>query len=193
MFELEENRSSGPSWVACADMPDGFQAQSFTQRRVADLVIRGLLYAFVILPLAITALATFTNTASFLGPPMDMFLTWLVAAGFALIGMALLWANNNSAVEHVLRYHADKNSIALQSFNRNGTRVVLQSLQATDITSMVLVDDESTSRTEQTYDAAEVTLKVAIGRKKHILLGGQEVLIWPIYLRLLKVLPNVEK
>ena len=194
LFELEAKRWSSPSWVKVSDDADGLRAHSFHKHcRFTNALVRTLTYTIIFGPPILFVLVYTTDLVRFDADPMTQAGTWLSGAVLALIAYVFLRGYINSVVEHFLHYDPESQTLGTQAFNRKGVRVSHEIIKVSDVKSMHLVDDEGVSRTVQTHAATPVQLRIRGTRGRHTLLMGREVEIWPVFLRLRKMCPNLSE
>lgn len=194
MFELEVKRWSSPSWVKLSDDADGLRAHSFHKHcRFTDALVRTLTYTIMFAPPILFVLVYTTDLIRFDADPMTQACTWLSGSLFALIAYAFLYGYVNSDVEHILQYNPSTQTLEIQGFNRKGIRVSRDIVKVADVNSIYLVDDEGVSRTAKTHAATPFQLRIRTNKGRHHLLMGREEEIWPVYLRLREICPNLSK
>ena len=192
LHELEANRWSNSSWVKLSDDADGIRAHSFHRHcRITDALVRTLTYTLMFAPPILFVLVYTTDLIRFDADPMTQAGTWLSAAFFALIAYVFLYGYVNSDVEHILQYNPSGQILEIQGFNRKGIRVSCDIVKVADVKSIYLVDDEGVSRTVQTHASTAIQLKMRTNNGRHHLLMGREEEIWPVFLRLREVCPNI--
>lgn len=192
LFELEANRWSSPSWVKLSDDADGLRAHSFHKHcRFTDAMVRTLTYTIMFAPPILFVLVYTTDLIRFDADPMTQAGTWFSGALFALIAYVFLRGYVSSGVEHLLHYAPATQTLETQVFNRKGVRVSHETIKVSDVKSMHLVDDEGVGRTVQTHAATPFQLRIRGTRGRHTLLMGREEEIWPVYLRLRGICPNL--
>ena len=194
LFELEAKRWSSPSWVKLSDDADGLRAHSFRKHcRLTNAIVRTLTYTIMFAPPILFVLVYATSVIRFDADPMTQAGTWLSGALFALIAYVLLCGYVNSDVEHFLQHNPAAETLEIQGFNRKGVRVSHEIIKVADVKSMYLVDDEGVSRTVQTHAVTPFQLRIRSTRGRHALLMGREEEIWPVYLRLREICPNLSE
>ena len=192
LFELEANRWSSSSWVKLSDYADGLRAHSFHRHcRITDALVRTLTYTIMFAPPILFVLVYTTDLIRFDADPMTQAGTWLSAVFFALIAYVFLYGYVNSEVEHILQYNPSAQTLETQGFNRKGTRMSHDIVNVADVKSIYLVDDEGVRRTVQTHAATPFQLRIRTNKERHHLLMGREEEIWPVFLRLREVCPNL--
>ncbi|MEO1283141.1 MAG: hypothetical protein AAFV69_15590 [Pseudomonadota bacterium] len=194
LLELEANRWSSPSWVKLSDDADGLKAHSFHKHcRFTDTLVRTLTYTIMFAPLILFVLVYTTDLIRFDAAPMTQAGTWFSGALFALIAYVFLRGYVNSDVEHVLQYNPSAQTLEIQEFNRKGIRISRDIIKVADVKSLYLVDDEGVSRTVQTHAATPFQLRIHTDWGRHHLLMGKEEELWPVYLRLRDLCPNLSQ
>ncbi|MCB1521024.1 MAG: hypothetical protein KDJ37_10675 [Hyphomicrobiaceae bacterium] len=194
MFELEANRWSSPSWVKLSDDVHGLKAHSFHKHcRFTDALVRVLTYTIMFGPPILFVLVYTTDLVRFDADPMTQAGTWLSGALLALIAYVFLRGYVNSDVEHFLHYDPAARTLEIQEFNRKGIRVSRDIVKVADVKSIYLVDDEGVSRTVQTHAGTPFQLRIRTNRGRHNLLTGREEEIWPVFLRLREICPNLSQ
>ncbi|MEO1542503.1 MAG: hypothetical protein AAFR75_00555 [Pseudomonadota bacterium] len=194
LLELEANRWSSPSWVKLSDGAHGLKAHSFHKHcRFTDTLVRTLTYTIMFAPPILFVLVYTTDLIRFDADPMTQAGTWLSGALFALIAYVFLYGYVNSDVEHVLQYNPSAQTLEIQQFNRKGIHVSRDIIKVADVKSIYLVDDEGVSRTVQTHAATPFQLRIRTDKGRHHLLMGKEEEIWPVYLRLRDLCPNLSQ
>lgn len=194
LFELEPNRWSSRSWVKLSDDADGLRAHSFHQHcRFTDALVRTLTYTIMFAPPILFVLVYTTDLIRFDADPMTQAGTWFSAALFALIAYVFLRGYVNSDVEHLIHYDPEAQTLEIQGFNRKGIRISHNIVKVADVKSIYLVDDEGVSRTVQTGAATPFQLRIRTNKGRHHLLMGREEELWPVFLRLRKICPNLSQ
>lgn len=192
MFEPEANRWSSPSWVKLSDDADGLRAHSFHKHcRFTDALVRTLTYTIIFAPPILFVLVYATDLIRFDADSMTQAETWFSGALLALISYVFLGGYVNSDVEHVLHYDPAALTLEIRGFNRKGVRVSHEIIKVADVESMDLVDDEGVSRKVRTHATTPFRLRIRSNKRRHTLLMGREEEIWPVYLRLREIFPNL--
>ncbi|MEL6373296.1 MAG: hypothetical protein AAFR04_04955 [Pseudomonadota bacterium] len=192
LFELETNRWSSPSWVELSDDAHGLKAHSFHKHcRFTDAIVRTLTYTIIFAPPILFVLVYTTAWVRFDADPLTQAGTWLSAALLAIIAYVFLYGYVNSDVEHILQHNPSAQTLEIHRFNRKGIRVSHDIVRVADVKSIYLVDDEGVSRTVQTRAATPFQIKIRTNKGRHHLLMGREEDIWPIFLRLREICPNL--
>ena len=194
LFELEAKRWSSPSWVKLSDDADGLRAHSFHEHcRFTNAIVRTLTYTIIFGPPILFVLVYTTNLIGFDADPMTQAGTWFSGALLALIAYVFLRGYVNSDVEHFLHYDPAAQTLEIHGFNRKGVRVSHEIIKVADVNSIYLVDDEGVSRTVQTHAATPFQLRMRTNKGRHTLLMGREEEIWPVFLRLREICPNLSE
>jgi len=194
LFELETNRWSSPSWVKLSDDVLGLKAHSFHKHcSFTDALVRTLTYTIIFAPPILFVLVYTTDLVRFDADPMTQAGTWLSGALFALIAYVFLRGYVNSDVEHFLHYDPTAQTLEIHGFNRKGTLVSHDIVKVADVKSIYVVDDEGVSRTVQTHAATPFQIRIHTNKGRHHLLMGREEEIWPVFLRLREICPNLSQ
>ncbi len=194
MFALEKDRKTSPSWAKVVIEAERLQAHSFfAHSAFSDVMVHALAYMAIFSPIVAFALSQFPDVVEVEEGNLGPTLSWALSGVLAVIGLGLLYGHRAAPVEHFLTYDPAAKALETTAFNRKGARVAHATIRADDVKAMFLVDDEGTRRQKQTHPATDVALRVVAGKKTHTLLSGREADIWPVYLRMLDLLPNVTR
>lgn len=183
-----------PSWASIVLETGSLRAHSFTAHdRFTDIMVHTICYMLVFSPIITLILSQFPDVITVQEGDLSPALSWAASVLLACLGGLFLYEYRAAPVERIFSYDAETKAFETTAFSRKGALVSRATFAAADVQEMFLRDDEGSRRKKQTHPSIEVSLEVVAAKKRHTLLCGREAEIWPLYQRMLDVLPNATR